>query len=815
MEYLLKASAVIVVFYLCFYFFLKRETFFNHNRWFLLIGIVIALIFPLVVIPVHIEIEPILTPNNYVAISENIPLNIQQPIPQPKFEWQKLLPILYVIGLSVFLIQFLFQFGSLIVLLIKNPKNKDGIYTYVIVNNKISPFSFFKWIVYNPKSFTDEELNLMLTHEKVHASQLHSLDILLIQLACSVFWFNPLIWFYRKEVRQNLEYIADYTTQEKLNSKIEYQRLLLKTSVANHNIALSNNFYNSSIKKRIVMLKKSRSNRKKQLRYLLVLPLLCGLLMSMNTEKVYVENESVINPSLKTLEFVVTKNTTDSELIGMSKAVEDKGGSLVFSKIKRNSVNELTSIFVKLYDHSYGGGNSDSPIDSFIIYKELFGSGGGYVGRINGSTMHFDKKLNTISENEIEKLKKRAYNAIIKNGVQTVNVDEQNSTHYHHIEIVFNKNMSDQDLENIKKELKSNDITMTIKRIKRNKEGEISDINIDFKTENGAVNYNVKDENGISPFYFNMKENGSFGVGAINTTKFAVAEEITKGKSKKDSSAKTRVFVFDNGDQKAFELDSIQTNVIVERHNHDVKILKEAIGSDTIYFSTIDSAEVKRLSKIKSNTYYQSDMPVKIIQSIESDKLNTPKTSYSSYSYYDSHNPKPLIIIDGKEGKEESLKIINPDEIEKLHVLKGDNAMELYGEKGKNGVIVITSKGKNTWQVKPKNKEESPWAISVVSNYVDDEDSSKNATLAYISKSSNDVILKAQKSQLEKLGIDVKYSKIKRNKNGDITRIKIALKNNQGDETTASYKDSDGITNIAFGISEGKLVIRSTKIRID
>jgi len=150
-----------------------------------------------------------------------------------------------------------------------------------------------------------------------------------------------------------------------------------------------------------------------------------------------------------------------------------------------------------------------------------------------------------------------------------------------------------------------------------------------------------------------------------------------------------------------------------------------------------------------------------------------------------------------------------------MNVLKGDNAIELYGEKGKNGVIVITSKGKSTWQVKPKNKEESPWAISVVSNYVDDEDSSKNATLAYISKSSNDVILNAQKSELEKFGIDVKYSKIKRNKNGDIIRIKIGLKNNQGDETTSEYRDSDGISNIAFGISEGILVIRSTKIRVD
>ena len=198
MEYLLKASAVIALFYLCFYVFLKKETFFQHNRWFLLIGLVIALLFPLIVIPVYITVEPIVVPETLMYFENTTPNLVSL---ETIFDWTSLLPILYGIGFTVFLIQFIFQFGSLVLLLMKNPKHKDELFTYVIVQNKISPFSFFKWIVYNPHTFEKDELNLILTHEKVHAKQLHSIDILLTQMACVVFWFNPLIWLYRSRLQ--------------------------------------------------------------------------------------------------------------------------------------------------------------------------------------------------------------------------------------------------------------------------------------------------------------------------------------------------------------------------------------------------------------------------------------------------------------------------------------------------------------------------------------------------------------------------------------------------------------------------------------
>ncbi|MDC0006832.1 hypothetical protein OAE07_02535 [Winogradskyella sp.] len=826
MEYLIKASAVITLFYLCFYFFLKKETFFEHNRKFLLIGLLIAIVFPLIVIPIYIPVEPMLQQESFFVIQESANHNAPV-VTENRFNWMHLLPIIYGIGLILFFIQFLFQFGSLIILLLKNPKNKNGMYTYVIVNNRISPFSFFKWIVFNPNAYNETELNLMLTHEKVHASQLHSLDIILIQLGCVIFWFNPFMWLYRNDVKQNLEYIADQITQEKSKNNKEYQHLLLKTSVGEHNISLSNNFYNSLIKERIVMLKKSRSNTKKQWRYLLMLPLLAGLLMSMNTKKVYIESDTIIeNSSQPTVEFVVTKNTTDKELNAMSAAIENKGGTLVFSQVKRNKKNELVNIFLKLNNHSYGYSNNTAPIDSFIIYKEFFGRGGGYVGRINGATLHFDN--NTNDKEIIDALKKRAHQSIINKGIQTTKTPNKADANNIAIKVTFNKEMSDNDLEEIKKELKLNGISMNIKRLKRNRNNDITAINISFKTKNGTTNYNTKDNKGIKPFYFSRDDDGSFGVSSVKDYAPVIVETIrTEPLKKREGNI---YFHKDNGEvveivEDTFSYKGVQ---IIKGNKspsrlYDLDSLPVVTGRYTSSFTNdtirvvrgtkTDSIKVKYTYKV-IGAYEEHKEPIKATITGESYTIyQQGKVQQNAINYFNSDDEKPLIILEGKVLDYDELNTINPKHIKSTTVLKDKTATSVYGEKAKNGVIIIALKEdkKGAWEKKLASKEKGPWKIirSEVSSvqYIDDEDSSKNGTLAYISRYSTDKVLDSQKTLLEKQGITVKYSKVKRNKAGEITSIKISLNNGKGQETSARFKSDDGITGIQFGLSEGSLII--------
>ncbi|WP_299129096.1 M56 family metallopeptidase [uncultured Winogradskyella sp.] len=696
MEYLLKASAVVCIFYLCFQLVLKEETFFNHNRWFLLLGLVVALVFPFIVIPVYIPIETMSLPIYLVEPTESIanytPQNIEQP-----FNWVSLIPILYFIGFGVLCLQFLFQFVALILLFIKNPKTKDGIYTYIKINQNISPFSFFKWIFFNPNNFDKEELALIITHEKVHGNQLHSIDVLFIQLACVLFWFNPFIWLYRNKIRQNLEYIADKKTQTVFKDNKAYQHLLLKTSVINTTFSLSNNFYNSQIKKRIVMLQKSKSNTNRKWRYLLSLPLLATLLLSMNTKEIYIQ--------------------------------------------------------------------SKTPHKSF-------------------------------------------------------NPDALNQKEKNPIRVVFTKETTDNELKNIKADLMRKGITMTIKKLKRNNKGYIIAINVEFKTDTSSANYKATVKSGIKSFYFKVDANGNFGVSIINETKFVIAEPlVTNGKNNDTLNTKTKVFVFNEDQTEAIILDSTRSKIWIQKHNENVENFKKTITKDSVYFKAIDSSEVMRLTKEKSNIYYEDNSNTSQLYNNPNALTNPGQLKQKKSIYINSDNTEPLIILDGKVLKNRKLMDINADSIEKVDVLKGDTATKLYGDNGKHGVIIITSKNKKKPLTyikvkKGKTKKDEPWKIgriAVTSTfYEDDKNPNKNSQLAYISKYTSDEILDSHKTNLKKIGLTVKYSKLKRNKKGEITRIKISIKNEKNSESSTTWQNNNGIDGIEFGESKGSLIARTS-----
>jgi bla regulator protein BlaR1 len=277
MAYLLKVSVVITIFYGIYKLFLQRDTFFESNRWFLLIGLLASLLMPFIVIPIYIDYAP----SFYnITVSEDVSIqNIEKP-----FHILDFVPFIYGLGVVFFSGRFLMQLLSLLKVIHKNKGLKKDGFIFIETQNSTSPFSFFKWIVYNPTTFSQTELQHIIEHEKTHAKQLHSVDILISQLFCVLLWFNPFIWFYNKDLKQNLEFIADKRTINQNHCKKSYQYTLLKTSMPSHQMSLSNHFYNSLIKKRIVMLHKSKSKKINQLKYALVFPALLGFLISCNSE---------------------------------------------------------------------------------------------------------------------------------------------------------------------------------------------------------------------------------------------------------------------------------------------------------------------------------------------------------------------------------------------------------------------------------------------------------------------------------------------------------------------------------------------------
>jgi len=389
MEYLLKASAIIAIFYICYKIFLQGETFFESNRWFLLAGLFTAFTIPFVVIPIYTTQTAIEIPN--AAFTTTVSKNTVD-----AFSFLEIISILYLLGVFLFTFRFTIQIWSLFKLFVKTDKQKQGNYIFAKTENNVSPFSFFKWIVYNPNQFKKDELTQILTHEKVHVSQYHSIDIIISQIAAIAFWFNPFIWLYKKDLQQNLEFIADYSTQNKVDCKKSYQYLLLKSSVPKHQLALTNNFYNSLIKKRIVMLHKSKSKKTNQFKYLVIIPLLAIFLMSFNTKEIIIDSllEPVYDISASSISkgdqmVIITKDFTGADFEKVKNKLEKEGVSVKFKGIKRNDSGEITAIKIDVSSKQSNANyniNGDDPIKSIKI---SFDREGGNISIGNTSVSSF------------------------------------------------------------------------------------------------------------------------------------------------------------------------------------------------------------------------------------------------------------------------------------------------------------------------------------------------------------------------------------------------------------------------------------------
>lgn len=390
------------------------------------------------------------------------------------------------------------------------------------------------------------------------------------------------------------------------------------------------------------------------------------------------------------------------------------------------------------------------------------------------------------------------------------------------IEIVFTNSMTDTQLDEIKNELKSQGVKMTINSLKRNSKGEIKAIDIDFETKNGSTNYNVKSNKGIDPFYFNMSEDGSFGVGAYKETEIIIATPLKSNSGDKPE----RTFIFSKDDGRLTEVINdtiaITTNgktTLKRFFNRDsanvYTTYRANFENDSLYLfkgTIIDSIVTEELSNLKTDFFYQNEKPVEIIS--QSSTIYSP--SITKQTIYKSYNDKtkPLVVLDGKIVDNTILRTTNPEHIESLTVLKGQEAIDSYGEKGKNGIIEIKTKDpKNLKNPESRTSKKNPWSIRTeISNvtFIDEEDSSKNGMLAYITKYTPDQVLEKHKVDLEKFDLKVKFSKVKRNKKGELTSIKISVRNEEGAESSATWKNDDGIPSIEFGKSEGTLVARTS-----
>ncbi|MFV5699263.1 M56 family metallopeptidase [Flavobacterium sp. ZT3R17] len=370
--YLIKSSGLIVLFYLAYFLMLRKETFFNSNRWFLLAGLITSVLLPFVFITKIIWVEPAATPINW----SNMPMTNYT----EEKTFEDYLPIIttlaYGIGTLLLLGKFAFDFYSLNAVLKGKSIQQQADFKFIDTKENVAPFSYFNTIVYNSALYTASELENILEHEKVHSEQNHTIDVLISRLFCIVFWFNPFIWWYKKAILQNLEFIADSEATKKISDKKAYQITLLKITTYENCVAITNHFYQSLIKKRIVMLNKNQSKKWNSWKYALVLPLLVAFVFLFQIKTIAQEktNENV-SKSARDVVTTINKNFSDEELKKKAEFFKKEFNcDLIFSEIERNSSSEITGITVNYNGNLYGNGtykqHSSNAIKDIYIKHE-------------------------------------------------------------------------------------------------------------------------------------------------------------------------------------------------------------------------------------------------------------------------------------------------------------------------------------------------------------------------------------------------------------------------------------------------------------
>jgi TonB family protein len=278
--YLAEVSACFAMLFAVYWFFLKRETFFQVNRFYLLAAVLLSGLIPLIPFrwspgassaPIMVMLEPVMiTPERVVETFRN------------HLQWMEVAVVVYLTGVILFVLRFGLQLFQLARITRRSGIRHAHGERVVFVDRGYSPFSFFNLVFINEAVVPAAMLPTILEHERVHIRQHHTADMIVIELAILLQWFNPLIWIAGREMKTIHEYLADEGVLQNGISRPLYQQMILDETMGIQVNNLTNNFNVSLVKKRIAMMTKSKSGMWARGKILLALPVLLvtGILLT-------------------------------------------------------------------------------------------------------------------------------------------------------------------------------------------------------------------------------------------------------------------------------------------------------------------------------------------------------------------------------------------------------------------------------------------------------------------------------------------------------------------------------------------------------
>lgn len=262
-NFIIESGVSLALLSIIYVIFLRNETFFKINRWFLLGSVLFSVVLPILKFRVFspkptMLAEVTVTPYRNLIEVINVYSHDFSGSVETVVISTNLLIYTYLAGVVFLFGRFLFRIIQILLIIRRNEIQVADGFKMVILKKEMSLFSFLNYVFVSQTLLQNKGYDKMISHELEHVKQGHSLDIIILEILTVFQWFNPFMWMLRHAIRENHEYLADQAVLTTGVNRGYYKKLLLDQFVGGQ-LVIANNFNTSIIKNRIKMMSKIKS----------------------------------------------------------------------------------------------------------------------------------------------------------------------------------------------------------------------------------------------------------------------------------------------------------------------------------------------------------------------------------------------------------------------------------------------------------------------------------------------------------------------------------------------------------------------------
>ena len=269
LPYIIKSALTLALLYTCIMPLLEKETFHRLNRIIVLGCLLLSFIIPLI----HFTGSTNQT-IDMVRQAVQLPEILIDGNANKQSVWSltDILICIYTLGGVAMLSLTAIQTMSLMLRLRRCEHITDNKGNVIVLTDyATSPFCLFHYIVMSHDDYANNRC-FVLTHEQEHIRLRHYIDLIILQFATIIQWFNPFVWLIGKNLKAIHEFEVDEAVLNKGIDATQYQKFLVVKAVGNRLQPFANNLNKESLKRRIIMMNQKKSNRWMMLKALFVIP---------------------------------------------------------------------------------------------------------------------------------------------------------------------------------------------------------------------------------------------------------------------------------------------------------------------------------------------------------------------------------------------------------------------------------------------------------------------------------------------------------------------------------------------------------------